>query len=223
MVVIALFLPKGYTPDPAVSLRAKPMLNTFWKVLKNPVFFTYAVAGAFSFASIGVYVAGSPIIFMELYHVSPQTYGFIFALLSVGFVGSNQLNVLLLRKFQSMNIFRVALVSQFVILLVFLIGAFNNWYGLTATIVMLFLSLSCLGFTYPNASAIALSPFTSNIGTASALIGFLQIGVAGIASACVGLFDANTMVPVVTVMTATSFIAVAVLTAGKRKISVAAP
>jgi MFS transporter, DHA1 family, multidrug resistance protein len=211
LLLVFFFLPVGREPDKSVSLKVGHMSSTFADIFRVRQFSVYTIAGAFSFASLFLYVAGSPVIFMDIFKVSPQVYGGIFALLSVGFIGSNQLNILLLKKFKSEQLFRVALVAQVFINIAFLVAAFNGWLGLTSTIVMLFLSLSSLGLIYPNASALALAPFTRNIGSASALLGFLQIGVAGLASGGVGLFKSGTSVPIVLMMAITSLIALMIL------------
>lgn len=57
-----------------------------------------------------------------------------------------------------------------------------------------------------------------NIGSASAMLGFLQIGVSGLASASVGIFDSHTMMPVALILAATSWIGFAILLVGKRRI-----
>jgi DHA1 family bicyclomycin/chloramphenicol resistance-like MFS transporter len=223
LLFVIFFLPDGQKPDRTVSLNIKPMTATFGSILKNRQFFTYAVAGAFSFATLFLYVAGSPIIFMDIYHVGPRAYGGIFALLSVGFIGSNQLNIVLLRKYRSEQIFNYALISQVILTILFLIGVMNNWYGLIPTIVMLFLCLTCLGFTYSNASALALTPFDRNIGSASALLGFLQIGIAGAVSVCVGLFDSKDVRPIIGMMAITALIALLIFFTGKRKFTHISP
>jgi DHA1 family bicyclomycin/chloramphenicol resistance-like MFS transporter len=219
LLVIIFLLPEGHTPDHTISLAFKPMLNTFLSVIKNPIFYTYSLSGAFSFATLFTYVVGSPIIFMDMYHVSPKTYGFIFALLSIGFIGSNQVNIFLLKKYKSQHIFRIGLLCQATIVLIFLLGSFNGVFGLTGTVVMFFISLIWLGLTYPNASALAMSPFSKNAGTASALIGFLQIGIAGLTSSCIGIFNATNTAPIIAVMASTAVIALLILAAGSRKIS----
>jgi DHA1 family bicyclomycin/chloramphenicol resistance-like MFS transporter len=218
LLLTIFFLPEGYQPDPGVSLKAKPMLNTFATILKQPQFYTYSLAGAFAFSSLFIYVAGSPVIFMEIFHVSPKAYGGIFALLSVGFIGGSQLNIFINRKYKSEQIFRVALITLVITSAIFLVGAFNNWYGLSATIVLFFIALTCLGLTNPNATALALAPFTKNVGSASALLSFLQIGVAGIASAGVGFFNSTDSIPVATIMTSTSLVAFFILVIGRKKL-----
>jgi MFS transporter, DHA1 family, multidrug resistance protein len=145
-------------------------------------------------------------------------FGAIFAGLSVGFIGSNQINIFLLRKFSSEQIFRGALLVECPTALLFLVGTIYGWFGLETTLVLLFISLSTLGLAYPNAAALALVPFDRNIGSASAMLGFLQIGVSGLASASIGIFNSHTMMPVVLILAATSWIGLIILIIGKRSI-----
>jgi DHA1 family bicyclomycin/chloramphenicol resistance-like MFS transporter len=206
-LIVFFFLPEGHQPDPTISLDVKPMLLTFWGIFKTPSFNRYALAGSFSFCTLFVYVAGSPIIFMEMYNVSPKIYGGIFALLSVGFIGGGQINIQLMKKFTSEKIFRAALIVQVISSCIFLLCVSNGWLDLYGIITMFFICLSCLGLINPNGSALALAPFTRTIGSASALLGFIQIGVASFASAGVGLFNSVSAVPCVLLMTITSAIA----------------
>ncbi len=180
LIIVYLFLPEGHQPDPTISLKMKPMLLTFMEIAKNPMFGKYAFAGAFSFCTLFIYVAGSPIIFMEMYQVSPKVYGLIFALLSVGFIGGGQVNIQLTKKFSSEKIFHVALIVQVVAGFIFLTGVIGDWLGLYGTIAFFFICLSCIGLINPNGNALALSPFTRTVGSASALLGCIQIGLASL-------------------------------------------
>jgi len=218
LAIVFWWLPEGHQPDRTVSLRFMPIFRNFAAVLKEPQFITYALSGAFAFSGLLVYVAGSPIIFMEVFHVSPRAFGAIFAGLAVGFIGSNQVNVLLLRRFTSEQIFRAALWVECPAALLFLVGTIYGWFGLASTLVLLFIALSSLGLAYPNAAALAMSPFDHNIGSASAMLGFLQIGVSGLASAAIGIFDSHSMRPVTLILAATSWIGMAILVIGKRSI-----
>jgi DHA1 family bicyclomycin/chloramphenicol resistance-like MFS transporter len=161
-------------------------------------------------------VASSPIVFMEVFHVSTREFGAIFAGLAVGFIGSNQVNIFLLRKFSSEQIFRGAMLVECPAALLLLVGTFYGWFGLWSTLALLFIVLSMLGLSAPNGSALALVPFDHNIGSASALLGFLQIGVSGLASACIGVLDSHSLTPVVLVLAVTSWIGLAVLLIGQR-------
>jgi len=216
IIVSRVWLPAGHPPDATVKLRLGPVLQNYATVLREPQFLTYALAGAFAFSGLLVYVASSPVIFLEVFHVSTQMFGAIFAGMSVAFIGSNQVNVLLLRKFTSEQIFRGALLVQCPAVVVLLVGSAGGWFNVPVTLAVLFVSLASLGLTCPNSAALALLPFDHNIGSAAAMLGFLQIGISGLASASIGIFNSHSLVPLAIIMTVTSFIGLGILLIGRR-------
>ncbi|MBO9661117.1 MAG: Bcr/CflA family drug resistance efflux transporter, partial [Chitinophagaceae bacterium] len=167
----------------------------------------YTLTGAFAFSGLFAYVAGSPLVFMEVFGVNDKEYGWIFAGLSVGFIGSSQVNTLLLKRFSSEQIVKVSLPAQAAVGILFLIGSVLGILGFWGTIVMIFLFLSCLGITNPNAAALTLAPFSKNAGTASSLFGALQLGIGALISTSVSLFDSLSAVPLAAVMCITAVIA----------------
>jgi MFS transporter, DHA1 family, multidrug resistance protein len=217
LVFAFLFLPEGQAPDASVSLKPKPIINSFKSILLKPQFYIFSLAGTFSFSGLFVYVAGSPAIFMDEFHVSPKTYGGIFALLAVGFIGSSQMNHFLTRKYKNENIFRVTSIIQTVASILYFIGVMNAWYGLITNMFFLFIILSCAGLTYPNAAAISLAPFSKNAGSAAALLGFIQIGIGGLISSGIGFLHAKGSYPISLIMTITSAIALLILILGKSR------
>ncbi len=218
LLVVFFFLPEGFKGNPSLSLKPKPILKGFKAVLVNPQFYTYTLAGAFSFSGLFAYISSSPLIYMDIYKVSETTYGWIFAILSVGFIGASQLNSLLLKKFKSEEIIPIALTSQLIISIIFLAGSFFNWFGLYETTVILFLFLCCIGVANPNGVALSLAPFSENAGTASSLMGAIQLGAGAIASLAIGLLNSPSAIPMTVVMTATSLIALMILALGRKNI-----
>jgi len=219
IAVVFFFLPQGHAPDKTISLKPKPIVKGFKQILWEPKFYVFALAGTFSFSGLFVYVAGSPAIFMDGFHVSANEYGGIFALLSIGFIGSSQLNHLLSRKYSNRQIYEVTAIIQLTFSCFYLLGVLNGWYGLWANIIFLFVTLSCAGLGYPNAAAIALSPFSKNAGSASALLGFIQIGIGGLISSGVGMLNMKGSLAVSLIMTISSAVALIILLIGKTKIS----
>lgn len=214
--IVYFFLPEGHQPDPTISLEVKPMLLTFLEILRNPTFSKYVLAGAFSFSTLFIYVAGSPIIFMEMYHVSPKMYGVIFAILSLGFIGGGQINIQLMKKFSSDKIFAGALLVQVIASAAFLICVLFGLLDLYGIIVMFFLCLSCIGLTNPNSNALALAPFTRTLGSASALMGCIQIGVAALVSVGVGVLNVKNELPIVVLMVTTAALAYIIFRLSKK-------
>jgi DHA1 family bicyclomycin/chloramphenicol resistance-like MFS transporter len=217
-VILALtffLLPEGHLPDDSVSLRMGPIFTDFWTILRDPQFFTYTMAGAFSFAGLYAFVAGSPILFMDGFHMGTRAFGIVFAALVMGFIGGNQVNVFLLGRFTSQQIFFAALVAQVLVGILFFAGSRSGVVGLPATLILIFAFLSCIGLTNPNAAALSLARFSSDAGRASALLGFLQMGTGALISMGIGLFGANAMV---TLLSSTALVALAILLAGRRNI-----
>jgi MFS transporter, DHA1 family, multidrug resistance protein len=213
---VFFFLPEGHQPDPTISLKPKPIIDGFKSVLFEPIFYVATLAGSLSFSGLFVYVAGSPAIFMDEFGASPRTYSFIFAGLSIGFISSSQFNHLLAKRFSSKQILRTVLIFQACVAVCFFIATLTGNGGFVPTLCFLFLILACCGLTYPNAAAIALSPFKRNAGTASALLGFIQIGLGGFISACVGMLHLKGSLATALIMAASTSLAVLLLLFNKK-------
>jgi DHA1 family bicyclomycin/chloramphenicol resistance-like MFS transporter len=211
-------LPNTYVPDTSISLKPKPIITNFISILKEPQFYTYAFTGAVAFSGLFTYVAASPILFMTIFKVDPKTYGWIFAFMSLSFISASQLNSLLLRRFKSEQMIFGALITQTILSIIFLVAALNNWLGLYETIALLFLFLACLGISNPNTAGLTLAPFTRNAGSASALMGAIQLGLGALASFVVGIFVIDSVVPMVVIMCITTITAFVILNIGKRNI-----
>ena len=76
--------------------------------------------------------------------------------------------------------------------------------------------LSCCGITYPNAAALCMAPFAKNAGTASALLGFIQIGIGGLISGCVSLLPFGAVTAMAFIMAVTTMVALVILLARKK-------
>ena len=186
--------------------------------MKEPQFYTYALAGGVASAGLFAYLAGSPFVFMQLYDVSEQQYGGIFALIAAGLITSSQLNNLLLRKYNSGQIMKTVLLLQTTIGILLFTGTVADVLGLYGTIFLIFLFLSCQGFSFPNSAALSMAPFTKEAGSASALMGALQMGLGSLASAAVGLMGASTAMPMTGIMAGCTAIGLIILMIGSRKI-----
>ena len=219
LVAVVIWLPESKQPDPNYSLQPKPILSSFWIVLQQPQFFIYAVTGAISSAGLFAYLAGSPYVFMELFGTTEQQYGGIFALIAAGLITSSQLNNRLLKKYSSQQIVKATLTIQTIAGLVLFAATALGWLNLYSTIALIFVYLSCQGFNFPNSSALSMAPFTKHAGSASALMGAIQMGIGALASALVGLFIPHNALPMTGVMAACILLAWLLLFFSTRKIT----
>jgi len=216
LIGIYLLLPESKKPDPNFSLKPRPILKNFAGVIKHPQFYTYAFTGAIAASGLYAYIGGSPYVFMELYKVSERQYGWIFALIAMGLIGASQLNSVMLRNYTSEQIIRVALICQSVTgITLFLITLFG-WSELFSTIFLIFIFLCCQGFTFPNSSALSLAAFGHNAGSASALMGAIQMSIGAFTSALVSILQNHTALPMTGVMACCAISAFSVFTFGRK-------
>ncbi|QNI36339.1 multidrug effflux MFS transporter [Edaphobacter albus] len=216
LILIFALLPEGHVPDSSVSLKPGPILDVFWSILKQPQFYTYAMAGAFSFAGLFAFVSGSPILFMEKYHLGTKMFGLVFAVLVMGFIGGNQVNVFLLNRFSSQQIFFYALLFQVLMGVVLFTGTRAHLLGLPGMMVLFFFFLFSIGLTYPNAAALGMAPFSREAGSASALLGFLQAGAGSLIATAIGVLGASS---IVTLLSLTPIVALVILVTSRTRIT----
>jgi DHA1 family bicyclomycin/chloramphenicol resistance-like MFS transporter len=212
------WLPDGNQPDHLLSLKPLPIIRSFSSVFREPSFYTYCFTGGIAFTGLFAYVSGSPIVFMNVYGVGQKTYGWIFAFLSIGFIGSSQLNNILLRKYSSHQIIQTILICYTLVGLLFLFASQMDWLTLPVIIFFLFLLLSCIGIVNPNTVSLTLAPFAKNAGTASALMGAIQMGLGALISVFISLFEKPSTIPLAIAMAGSAILALSVLLIGSRKI-----
>ncbi len=211
---IHFVLPESIVPDKNLSLKPKPILRGFYAILKTPQFYVYTVSGAIAASGLYAYISGSPFVFMELFEVTEQQYGWIFAGVAMGLILASQLNSLLLKKYSSSQIIPVALAVQTLAGLSMAFLAYTDGLTLALTIGLVAVFLACQGFVFPNTSALALAPFAKQAGSASALMGAIQMGLGALASALVSILNDHTALPMTGVMGFCTFAAFLILITG---------
>ena len=216
LIASALWLPNTYQPDTTITLKPRPIIKTFATVLAEPQFYTYAFTASISLSGLFAYVASSPVIFMQVYNTSQKTYGWIFAFLSIGLIGSSQLNALLLKHFKSEQIIKIMLITQLFFSIVLVAASYAEILTLPLLLILLFMILSCVGILNPNAAALSLAPFTKNAGSASALMGAIQMGAGALISIIISFFDKPSTLPMSTAMASSALLAFFILKAGSQ-------
>ncbi len=178
------------------------VVKTFGSLLRHRVFAGYALVAGLCSGVLFAYIAGAPLVYIELHHVSPQHFGLFFGANAVGLIGAAQLNRLLLRTHTIEGVLRTAMIANLIITIALAIVGATGWGGLPALAILLFLCMACIGLSGPNLMTAALAPFRSSAGSASALLGLAQYAVGGIAGALVGILHNHSAVPMTAVVAA---------------------
>ncbi|WP_238067230.1 multidrug effflux MFS transporter [Pseudomonas shirazica] len=175
-------------------------LRQYLRLLADRVFVGHALTGGIAIAGMFAYIAGSPFVFIKLYGVPAEHYGWLFGTNAAGFILVAQVNARLLAKrgpaFLLARAVWLYLVAGLALLGVAALRPTQLW----PLLVPLFVCISSLGCIIPNASACAMSGQGARAGSASALMGCLQFSVAAGAAALVGLLHDGSAVPMALVI-----------------------
>ncbi|MGF6392837.1 multidrug effflux MFS transporter [Pseudomonas plecoglossicida] len=189
-------------------------LRQYLRLLADRVFIGHALTGGIAIAGMFAYIAGSPFVFIKLYGVPPEHYGWLFGTNAAGFILVAQVNARLLAKrgpaFLLVRAVWFYLAAGLVLLGVAALRPAQLW----PLLVPLFVCIASLGCIIPNASACAMSGQGARAGSASALMGCLQFSVAAGAASLVSLLHDGSAVPMTLVISlcGAAVVSVALLT-----------
>lgn len=170
-------------------------LRQYLRLASDRVFLGHAFTGGIAMAGMFAYIAGSPFIFIKLYGVPAEHFGWLFGTNAAGFILVAQVNARLLSR-RGPGWLLVRAVGVYLAAGVLLLAvAASRPAHLWMLLVPLFVCISSLGCIIPNAAACAMNGQGDRAGSASALMGFLQFSVAAGAAALVGLLHDGSAVP----------------------------
>lgn len=182
-------------------LNLASVVHNYWRLLQDRRFIGYTLSSGLPFAGMFAYIAGSPHIFIELHQLSPSHYSWVFGSNAFGFIAASQINAWLLRRgYQMLTILAWAIALPGLVSLGLLSAELLGFTQLPLLLAGFFLYIASLGFISPNASAAAMSGQGHQAGTASALMGVLQFGMATVIGAVLGLWHNASALPVLTLM-----------------------
>jgi DHA1 family bicyclomycin/chloramphenicol resistance-like MFS transporter len=168
--------------------------RTFADLLRDRVFLGYALVMGFAFGALFAYIAGSPFVIQDIYRLSPQQFGGVFALNAVGLVVCGQVNGVLVGRVAPMRLLAFGVAVSATAGLV-LVAVVLGGIGLAGILPCLFAVVSSLGFVLPNATALALTEYPHVAGSASALLGVLQFLVGAAIAPLAGVAGSESAVP----------------------------
>ncbi|MER5508385.1 multidrug effflux MFS transporter [Streptomyces sp. NPDC002766] len=187
-------------------------LYSMRRLLADLPFSGFMLAGGFAFAALFAYISASPFVIQEIYGASPQTFSLLFGLNSVGLVAVGQINgKVLVGRVSLEKVLGIGLavvIAAATALLLMSAGVFGET-GLVPVAAALFVLMSAMGVTLPNAQALALMRTRHSAGSASALLGTSSFLIGAVASPLVGIAGEHTAVPMAVVQLAAALVALA--------------
>jgi DHA1 family bicyclomycin/chloramphenicol resistance-like MFS transporter len=163
-------------------------------VLSDRVFVGVALIAGLMFSGLFAYLSASSFLFQDVYGFDPQQFGILFAVNSIGLAVSSQVASRLMRRFAPPRILAVSLPIMALAGFTAAGAAFFDL-GLAPVVAATFVFLSFAGLSFPCIQVTALAPHGAEAGTAAALLGAINFGLASLAAPLVGAFGTETAIP----------------------------
>ena len=180
-------LPETLPSDAREDLDPARILRTYGSLLVEPVFLANTLVGGFVQAGLFAYIASSSFVFIEVYGLGSTAFAMLFGINAIGLILGSQVNARLLRTQRPSTVLRGALALYVLSTTVLLGVVLSGLSSVVAVALPLWFAVSSLGFCFPNATALAMEPAGKKAGSAAALLGTLQYGLAGLSSYASGL------------------------------------
>jgi len=192
--MIFFFIKETLPAEHRQKFHIRTTLGNFASLFRHKRVLSYMLASGFSFAGMFSFLSAGPFVYIELNHVSPQHFGYYFALNVVFIFVLTMINSRFVRRVGALNMFRIGLWIQFVMAMWMVVTAFFD-VGFWTLVVGIAAFVGCISMVSSNAMAVILDEFPHMAGTASSLAGTFRFGIGAIVGALLSLATFTTAWP----------------------------
>ena len=217
LVVLATSLAETRPAAHRTDSTVRSAVRAYGKLLRDPPFLGLVFIGAFGMASFFAFLANSPFVMINHYGLTPRQYSLAFAINAASFIGVSQLTAKVAARFGLVRMVRFA-VSGYALVMALLLA--QNLLGLDRLdllIALMLLGFGFLGLVVPATSVLALEAHGAIAGTASALMGTLQLASGALVMAVVSQFVDGSPRPMIAGIAGSALVALALAWATLRK------
>lgn len=182
------------------SLHPHSIARNFGQLLADPHYLCVTIASGLMYAGFMAYLSSSGFVYIDMLGVPVQYYGLIFLTTVLGYIAGSALSARLSAHHRSEGIMLAGAILGLVAASVMLCGHLLLPRSVLALALPTALYSTALGLVLPHAMTIALRPFTHIAGTASALLGFIQMALSATATALAGQLLRDTPLPMLWIM-----------------------
>jgi DHA1 family bicyclomycin/chloramphenicol resistance-like MFS transporter len=218
LVAVALLLPESLPPERRRQDSLREVFGVYGALMRDREYMAYVLSGGLIMAGMFAYIAASPFVFIELFHVPPQRYGLFFGTNALGLIMASQVNGRLAHRVHPQTILKVILPATAAAGVLLVIAAYTGTAGFAGILVPLFLCVASVGFVLPNTTVLAMAAHGRVAGSASALLGTVQFLLGAGAAAAAGALGSATAVPMAVIVASCACGALLILHAVPRSV-----
>lgn len=206
-VVVVLQLQETHAAEHRVPFGFRSYFRGYFQVLSDRPTAGHVLSGAFSFAGMFVYIAGTPFVFIDIYGFAPENYGLIFGLNSFGMMVMTYINGRLVGKYSVGTIARFSYIVLMVAGVAVLLSALFFSENYIFLLISIFIYLTLMGSIAVNSIVLAMKPFPKLAGTASSACGFSRFFFGSLGGAALSFMNDGTALPMALIIFLCAFLA----------------
>jgi DHA1 family bicyclomycin/chloramphenicol resistance-like MFS transporter len=207
LAVAVFLLAETRPPAERIAFDDGAIARNYLQLLRDRHYLGVVLIGGFGMSSFFAYLAGASFIYIDHFGLKPTQFSFVFSINAIAFIGMAQLTGRLGRRFGLPGVVNGALTFYLTVmslLLALTLAGVDNVFVLAG---LMFVSFGAMGLVIPSTAALALENYGATAGTASALMGTLQLVVGVAVVGIVSAFSTGKPLPVVLAMVVCALIA----------------
>lgn len=171
---VHFFFKETLAIDKRLKLSPYQVVTLYGAIFKDASFRLPMFAGCLTGAALFCYISSAPAVFMDQYGLNQQEFAYAFGLNAFGIMLMSSLNKHLTSRVEITKRLKAGSLVQVTGAIIVFIAGLIPAAPLWLVMVGLFLAISGIGLTGPNAMALAMSKQGARAGTASAIMGSMQ-------------------------------------------------
>ncbi len=199
LMFVHIMLRETHRPAPGTTLHLMRTLRGYVSLLFDKSFVGYALGNGFGAGALFMYIATSSHVYIDVYDMKPEMFGWLFGFASIGVMAASQIASLLHHRFGVARVLRASFIGEMLVALLVLALWLADG-GLWAFAVPMFFYLSLIGAIIPSTAALAMESQGHRAGMASALLGTMQFLFGAFGAVLVSLFPQGSALPLILVI-----------------------
>lgn len=194
LIMTVVQLPETHPAERRLGKTLGSAFGSYGALLRDPVFTGLSVVSGFGLATFFVFIGSAPFVYIEHYGLTPTQFSLGFAVNAASFFAMSQLTASLSARFGLAPVIRWSVMAVAAVMV--LLAVTTLWVdSLALMMTLLFIGFGFLGLLLPAAGVLSLEDHGAVAGSASALLGAIQMITAAVSMTLVGVYADHTPAP----------------------------
>lgn len=173
-ICVHFFFEETLPVERRLNLNFKQVVLLYSSILKDQSFRMPMLAGCLTGAALFCYISSAASVFMDQFHLGQQQFAYVFGFNAFGIMLLSSLNKRLGHRLSVEQRLKIGGIIQCSGAVILFFAGLMHQPILAIVMLGLFMTIAGIGFTGPNAMALAMSKQGARAGTASAIMGSAQ-------------------------------------------------